>query len=82
MKEKRKHEPAIFTILDFIAVFITKLFEVLFEILGGMLKLVATILGVLFAPQATGDLIVATRQRKQRKRIEALEEEIEKLKKS
>lgn len=54
----------------------------LFGILFGLIKMVAFVIGGLFAPDETGDIILAKRRRDQRKRIDALEQEIEKLKKS
>lgn len=61
---------------------IDKSFLVLSEILGGLLKTVGLILGLLYAPEATGDVVAAKNRRAQRKRIDELESKVEELEKS
>lgn len=67
-------------ITQFLWELVVAIMKLFFEICRGLLKVILLIVGIRFAPQATGDIILATRQRKQRKRIEALEAEIQKLK--
>lgn len=81
MRKKQIAKKIILTFFDVLSVVVVKTLDAVFEILGGLLTLIATILGLTHAPETTGNIIVASRQRKQRKQIEALQDEIDALKK-